>query len=290
MIKQPAAKLAAAVLVIGGLALAPLLDDDGAADKPQPSAIVIPPARFEVLWRQGELVLAGHTVSATHEQDLTQVAANSYPHGVVSNHFEPLGIVPGHWADTTVQLVSLLADSVSANATLSQDSLVIRSVTFDELGWQSRLQAMKKALPSNVSVVAESLVIESSPNVQTICARAFESFESGPINFEESSASFRSSAYPRLDRIVALARACNESVISITGHTDASGDVAWNQRLSLKRAQTVADYIAAGGIIQSRLEVLGAGSSVPIADNQTRYGRSLNRRIEVVLSVSSPRR
>jgi len=284
VIKRPAAKLAAIVLVVGGLALAPLLDDDGAAEEPHSSAIVVPPARFEIRRRDGELTLTGHTASATHEQDLLQVAASSYPDVVVSDRFEPLGIVPEHWTDTTVQLVYLLAESASADATLSQNNVVIRSVTVDELGWRNRLQAMKKVLPSDVSVLAKSLTVEASPNIRTICARAFESFESGPINFEESSASFRSSAYPRLDRIVALARTCNESKIAITGHTDASGDDTWNRRLSLKRAQVVAEYLVAGGVVQTRLAVVGAGSTAPIADNQTRYGRSLNRRIDIVLS------
>jgi OOP family OmpA-OmpF porin len=72
----------------------------------------------------------------------------------------------------------------------------------------------------------------------------------------------------------------------VTGHTDASGDETWNQRLSLKRANAVADYVATGGVARSRLTVAGVGSSMPIADDNTRYGRSLNRRIEIALSVN----
>jgi outer membrane protein OmpA-like peptidoglycan-associated protein len=69
----------------------------------------------------------------------------------------------------------------------------------------------------------------------------------------------------------------------ITGHTDSSGDESWNERLSLERANTVATYIEGGGIAATRLIVAGAGSSEPIAENDTSYSRSLNRRIEVVL-------
>ena len=50
--------------------------------------------------------------------------------------------------------------------------------------------------------------------------------------------------------------------------------------MSQARAQAVADYLIANGVAADRLVVEGRGSSEPIADNDTRYGRSLNRRIE----------
>lgn len=119
-------------------------------------------------------------------------------------------------------------------------------------------------------------------DVLSLCGRAFAAFRHGPINFEESTTRLRSSAYPVLDRIIALADACRDSVIVITGHSDASGDEAANRTLSLDRARAVAEHLIAHGVSGERIEVAGAGSSVPVADNATRYGRSLNRRIEVV--------
>jgi OOP family OmpA-OmpF porin len=117
-----------------------------------------------------------------------------------------------------------------------------------------------------------------------MCERAFSLLHPGPIKFEESSADFRSSAYPSLDRIIALANACGDSRISITGHTDASGSDAWNKILSLKRANAVGDYIVKGGVHRNRLRISGVGSGVPMADESTRFGRSLNRRIEIDLA------
>ena len=284
MIKHPATRLIAAVLIIGGLAIAPLLDDDLLED-PVAELSVLPAPQFEIIWREGELTLLGHTLSSGHERNLLDVAATSYPDAAVASNFEPLGTVPVHWADTTVNVVYLLAETVSADATLSEKTLTIRSVTVDELGWRNRLEAMKKSLPETVSLSIDSFVVDDEIEAATVCARSFKSFETGAINFEESSAQFRSSAYPRLDRVISLARSCDESRITVTGHTDASGDETWNQRLSLKRANAVADYVAAGGVAQSRLTVAGVGSSMPIADDNTRYGRSLNRRIEIALSA-----
>lgn len=117
-------------------------------------------------------------------------------------------------------------------------------------------------------------------NVAALCARAFANHDAGPVNFEESATTFRSSAVPVLQRIVALANACRNAAITITGHTDSSGDERWNVQLSLARAKAIADYLVEQGIAPERLIATGAGSSSPVADNTTRYGRGLNRRIE----------
>jgi OOP family OmpA-OmpF porin len=139
-------------------------------------------------------------------------------------------------------------------------------------------------MPADMTINIRTTLVDLTISVSAICERAFESFELGRINFEESSIEFRSSAYPRLDRLIALANTCYESQISITGHTDASGSEPWNKVLSRRRANAVGDYIANGGISRERLEILGLGSEEPVADDSTRFGRSLNRRIEIELS------
>jgi OOP family OmpA-OmpF porin len=227
-------------------------------------------------------VLAGHTLSARHEWELAQVAKSSYPNDRVTVDFKPLGVVPDYWADVTVQALYLLAGTRDAEATISTTGLSVRGVISDESEWQSRLAIIKSALPAEFEIAAEMLYVDSGIRVSDLCERAFSTFSPGSIEFEESSTELRSSAYPRLDRVIALAAACEHSRILITGHTDATGNAALNQALSLKRAARVADYVADGGIDRSRLVVSGAGSARPIADDSTRHGRSLNRRIEIV--------
>ncbi len=121
---------------------------------------------------------------------------------------------------------------------------------------------------------------EGAADIAALCERAFANHSTGPVKFDESATTFRSSAIPVLQRIIALANACRNATIKITGHTDSSGDERWNVHLSLARAEAVADYLVRHGIAAERLITTGAGSSSPIADNATRYGRGLNRRIE----------
>jgi OmpA-OmpF porin, OOP family len=69
--------------------------------------------------------------------------------------------------------------------------------------------------------------------------------------------------------------------IKITGHTDSKGSVDYNKKLSLRRATAVRDYLISLGGDASKMEVIGAGETSPIADNSTKEGRAKNRRVEV---------
>lgn len=69
--------------------------------------------------------------------------------------------------------------------------------------------------------------------------------------------------------------------IIIIGHTDSTGDEAYNDILSLKRAETIATFFAAANVKAKQIRCEGKGSSMPIKSNDTREGRSANRRVEI---------
>jgi outer membrane protein OmpA-like peptidoglycan-associated protein len=70
--------------------------------------------------------------------------------------------------------------------------------------------------------------------------------------------------------------------LNIIGYTDSSGPAAYNQRLSERRAQAVADYFATkGNVRRDAMQVIGRGEADPIADNATAAGREANRRVVV---------
>ena len=69
----------------------------------------------------------------------------------------------------------------------------------------------------------------------------------------------------------------------IVGHTDSTGDAEYNKGLSLRRAQSVRDYLVETGAPGEKLKVLGSGADDPIATNDTDAGRSENRRVEALV-------
>lgn len=72
-------------------------------------------------------------------------------------------------------------------------------------------------------------------------------------------------------------------IVVIVGHTDSSGDASYNMALSLKRAESVADYLIATGVNEDQIRVIGRGSKEPIASNETREGRIQNRRVDILV-------
>ena len=71
--------------------------------------------------------------------------------------------------------------------------------------------------------------------------------------------------------------------LSIVGHTDSTGSAAINASLSLERAQSVRDYLAARGVSPTRVQTAGRGEREPIADNASEAGRARNRRLQIHL-------
>lgn len=73
----------------------------------------------------------------------------------------------------------------------------------------------------------------------------------------------------------------NLEVIIAVGHTDSIGTDAYNQKLSIRRAEAVKAYLKGKGIEENRIYTEGKGESQPKADNKTSDGRAQNRRVEI---------
>ncbi len=86
-----------------------------------------------------------------------------------------------------------------------------------------------------------------------------------------------------LNRLAALLGRYPGMEIEISGHTDSLNTTAYNQKLSESRAAAVRDYLIGAGIAPSRLQSKGFGETRPVAGNDTREGRQLNRRVEFVI-------
>jgi len=101
------------------------------------------------------------------------------------------------------------------------------------------------------------------------------------ILFNSSRSSFKSGSADKLDGIVGIMKEFSKATFIIEGHTDSTGSVSLNEKLSAKRAAAVKDYLVQNGIDASRLESKGYGETNPIDSNKTRAGRANNRRVEI---------
>jgi OOP family OmpA-OmpF porin len=102
------------------------------------------------------------------------------------------------------------------------------------------------------------------------------------LEFDLGKATIRSTSNATLDKVAALLVEKNFS-LKLAGHTDNSGSMALNLRLSKDRAEAVKAYLVSQGANASRIEATGYGPNQPIASNKTADGRQKNRRVEFSL-------
>ncbi|MEM7731919.1 MAG: OmpA family protein [Pseudomonadota bacterium] len=103
------------------------------------------------------------------------------------------------------------------------------------------------------------------------------------ILFDVDSAVVNSGLRSDLFTVASSLQKYPESDVQIVGHTDNSGGAAYNQGLSERRANSVADVLQEGGVAFRRLETIGRGEDQPVASNLTAEGKAQNRRVEIVI-------
>jgi OOP family OmpA-OmpF porin len=85
----------------------------------------------------------------------------------------------------------------------------------------------------------------------------------------------------KLDDLAAKVKAINLEVVIAIGHTDSIGSDAYNQKLSVRRAESVKAYLVSKGVEPNRIYTEGKGEKQPVASNKTKDGRQKNRRVEI---------
>ncbi|NLC85765.1 MAG: OmpA family protein [Bacteroidales bacterium] len=107
-------------------------------------------------------------------------------------------------------------------------------------------------------------------------------FESG-ILFATNSSTLNSASRASLDKFASSLQNNPDTDVEIYGHTDSTGSDAINNPLSVRRAESVYNYLISKGVSGLRMSYEGFGSTQPIADNSTAAGRTENRRVEVFI-------
>ena len=105
----------------------------------------------------------------------------------------------------------------------------------------------------------------------------------GNITFAVDSSDINAGFYEILNSVALVLNEFEKTLVEVAGHTDSTGDSAYNQALSERRASSVATYLRAQNVMAERLMTVGAGENYPVASNDTAAGRQLNRRVEITI-------
>ena len=106
--------------------------------------------------------------------------------------------------------------------------------------------------------------------------------------FDFNKAVLKPEAKAKLDDLTGKLKGITLEVIIAVGHTDAIGGDPYNQKLSVKRAESVKAYLVTKGIEPNRIYTEGKGKKQPVADNKTAEGRAKNRRVEIEVVGTRP--
>ena len=140
------------------------------------------------------------------------------------------------------------------------------------VGCDGALQAQTAAPAPAVVAPAPAVVQPAVASKVTYSADAFFDFDKSVLKPEGKA---------KLDDLTSKIKDINLEVIIAVGHTDSVGSDAYNQKLSVRRAEAVKAYLVSKGIEKSRVYTEGKGKKQPVADNKTAAGRAKNRRVEI---------
>jgi OOP family OmpA-OmpF porin len=134
--------------------------------------------------------------------------------------------------------------------------------------------AMKPAAPAMAPAPAPAAKPAPKPVKEKVTMAA-------DAHFDFDKAVLKPEGKAKLDDLVGKLKAVSLEVVIAIGHTDSIGSKAYNQKLSLRRANAVKAYLVSKGIEANRIYTEGKGETQPVADNSTREGRAKNRRVEI---------
>lgn len=101
------------------------------------------------------------------------------------------------------------------------------------------------------------------------------------VLFDFDKAVLKNEGKAKLDDLATKVNAINLEVVIAIGHTDSIGADAYNQKLSVRRAESVKAYLVSKGVAPNRVYTEGKGEKQPVASNKTADGRQKNRRVEI---------
>lgn len=107
------------------------------------------------------------------------------------------------------------------------------------------------------------------------------------VLFQVDSAVLDGGAQGTLSQVAQVLHDYPKTAVVVQGHTDSTGPEQHNQELSERRAQAVHNYFVGRGADAGRMTAVGYGESLPVASNDTEWGRQQNRRVDILLKAKA---
>jgi outer membrane protein OmpA-like peptidoglycan-associated protein len=126
-------------------------------------------------------------------------------------------------------------------------------------------------------IAAGDISVEKNPDHSLIVRMT------SATTFDVDSANIKSGFYSTMDKIAGIVNKYGKTSLVIAGHTDDTGSAEHNMDLSRRRAGAVESYLLGEQVAPQRLSSIGYGEDDPVASNETDYGRTLNRRVEITI-------
>jgi outer membrane protein OmpA-like peptidoglycan-associated protein len=153
---------------------------------------------------------------------------------------------------------------------------------------QSAMNAHMEADSANLAAAgARQQATELQQQIDTLQARVTDRglvVTLGDVLFPTGGFVLRENASGNLNRLVVFLGRYPDRTAAIEGYTDSTGTVEYNDVLSRRRADAVMSYLVGQGVASGRLTASGKGESLPVAGNDSAFGRQQNRRVEVIIN------
>ena len=144
-----------------------------------------------------------------------------------------------------------------------------------------KLENGKCVAPPPPAVVEAPAAVVAAPVVAAPVASSEKVSYSADAFFDFDKAVLKPAGKAALDDLTSKLGSMNLEVIIAVGHTDSVGTDEYNQKLSIRRAESVKAYLESKGVEANRVYTEGKGEKQPVADNKTDAGRAKNRRVEI---------
>jgi outer membrane protein OmpA-like peptidoglycan-associated protein len=189
------------------------------------------------------------------------------------------GCAKKSYVQREVSEVNKKVDAVSAEVEKTQQRVQQNEVRIDSVD-KSAQSGITEAKGSAAAALTKAQEAEKAAKGKLIYT---VTLSNDKVRFPVNKAEISDEAKAMIDEAVAPLVKENRGVwFEIEGHTDTTGDAAYNFRLGEERAMAVRDYIAkTHGIALNRLNVISYGEEKPVADNKDRDGRAQNRRVVI---------